>query len=194
MNLLYYSNHCNHSNQLLQLLSKSNIQKQFYYINIDKRSKDEKNNTIIHLENGSKVPLPPMINKVPSLLLQNHGNRVLTGNEIIQFIQQQQRESEMQHVNDDPEPFAIGGGGGVSSFVCSDNYSFLDMNAQDLQSKGNGGVRQMHHYVSMEGNPSISTPTDNYVPDKISNEQGMTLEKLQEEREKDVYKHKTPYS
>jgi hypothetical protein len=193
MNLLYYSNHCNHSNQLLQLLSKSNIQKQFYYINIDKRSKDEKNNTIIHLENGSKVPLPPMINKVPSLLLQNHGNRVLTGNEIMKFIQQQQNDFERQHVSDDPEPFALTGGGGTA-FVCSDNYSFLDMNAQDLQSKGDGGTRQMHHYVQLDGNTSIATPTDNYVPDKISSGQGMTLEKLQEERDKDVHKNKAPYS
>jgi len=68
------------------------------------------------------------------------------------------------------------------------------MNAQDLQSKGDGGTRQMHHYVQLDGNTSIATPTDNYVPDKISSGQGMTLEKMQEERDKDVQKNKTPYS
>tara|TARA_B110000285_G_scaffold191476_1_gene219297 strand:+ start:1364 stop:1942 length:579 start_codon:yes stop_codon:yes gene_type:complete len=191
MNLLYYSNHCQHSNQLLQTLSKSNVQKQFYYICIDKRSKDEKNNTIIQLENGKTLPLPPIINKVPSLLLQNHGNRVLTGNEILGFIQKQIQETEQTQVSDEPEPFGFMGS---DTFVCSDNFSFLDTNATDLQSKGDGGLRQMHHYVPMDNNPTISTPVDNYVPDKIGTGQEMTIEKLQQDRDKDVYNQKMPYS
>lgn len=191
MNLLYYSNQCQHSKQLLQTLSKSNIQKQFHYICIDKRSKDNKNNTIIHLENGRTIPLPPNIVKVPSLLLQNHGNRVMTGNEILGFIQQQVRETEKTTMSDEPEPFGFMGG---DNFVCSDNYSFLDMNASDLESKGAGGLRQMHHYVQLSSNPSISTPVDTYVPDKIGTGSDMTIEQLQKQRDKDINNKKMPYT
>lgn len=188
MDILYYSNSCQHSKQLLGILSKSNIQKKFYYICIDKRSKDSNNNIIIQLDNGQNVPLPPVITKVPSLLLQNHGNRVLSGGEIMNYINQKNREVEI--VKDEPQPFGFGG----NNYVCSDNFSFLDMNAEDLQSKGSGGTRQMHHYVTLNENQSISTPADNYVPDKVGNGKGMTIEQLQEERAKDVYNNKMPYS
>lgn len=190
MDILYYSNQCSHSNQLLTMLRNSNIKKNLYYVCIDKRSKDGNNNTIIHLENGQNVPLPPIISKVPSLLLQNHGNRVLTGNEIINYLQNSMAEKEKHQQLDEPEPFDFNSGG----YVCSDNFSFLDMNSNDLQSKGEGGMRQLHHYVTLNNNPTISTPIDDYVPDKVSTGQGMTIEKLQEERSKDVYNNKMPYT
>ncbi len=188
MDILYYSNNCRHSKELLSILSKSNIKDKFYYICIDKRSKDSKNNIIIHLDNGQNVPLPPVITKVPSLLLQNHGNRVINGNEILNYINQKNLES--QQFQDEPQPFGFGGG----NYVCSDNFSFLDMNAKDLESKGAGGMRQMHHYVTLNDNQQISTPVDNYVPDKVGNGKGMTIEQLQEERAKDVYNNKMPYT
>ena len=189
MDILYYSNNCQHSKQLLNILSKSDIQKKFYYICIDKRSKDSNNNIIVHLDNGQNVPLPPVISKVPSLLLQSHSNRVLNGNDIMNYINE--KSNEIQKVNDEPQPFGFSDS---SNFVCSDNFSFLDMNVKDLESKGSGGIRQLHHYVTLNDNQSISTPVDNYVPDKVGNGKGITVEELQEERSKDVYNNKMPYS
>jgi hypothetical protein len=39
-------------------------------------------------------------------------------------------------------------GGGFSNIV-SDQYSFLDQGPEDLEAKGNGGLRQMHNYVDL---------------------------------------------
>ena len=50
-------------------------------------------------------------------------------------------------------------GGGIAS----DNYSFLDQSDTELSVKGNGGLRQMHSYVSLQesNNPSLmKLPTD----------------------------------
>ena len=38
--ILYYSKFCEHSNKLLQTLSKTNVQKDIHFICIDKRIKD----------------------------------------------------------------------------------------------------------------------------------------------------------
>jgi hypothetical protein len=80
--------------------------------------------------------------------------------------------------------FSLGGGGyGISS----DQYSFLDMDADALSAKGNGGVRQMHNYVNLQYSDSIQTPEDdvNYKKsNKIS--QDLTIEQLQQQREQEL--------
>jgi len=43
----------------------------------------------------------------------------------------------------------------------------------------------MHNYVRIEDNVNISTPPDTYEPDKVGE---ISLEKLQEERNKDIPK------
>ena len=53
--ILYYSKYCEISKKYLQLLSKSNIQKDVHFISIDKRIKDSNNKTYIILENGQKI-------------------------------------------------------------------------------------------------------------------------------------------
>jgi len=46
------------------------------------------------------------------------------------------------------EPTAFSFGGGFSNIV-SDQYSFLDQAPEELEAKGNGGMRQMHNYVDL---------------------------------------------
>ena len=46
------------------------------------------------------------------------------------------------------EPMAFSFGGGFNNIV-SDQYSFLDQAPEDLEAKGNGGMRQMHNYVDL---------------------------------------------
>lgn len=182
MDVLYYSNYCTHSKSLLSMLSKSQIKNKYYYVNIDKRRKDAQNTTYIMLENGSEVVLPSIITKVPALLLPNHGNRVLYGGEIMSYLQAS--ESEVNQVKDDPEPFHLSSN--VYDNISSDNFSFLDTSFDDLSAKGNGGKRQMHNYVSLVNNPLISTPQDDYVPNKIGARGQDQLEKYKEERDKGI--------
>jgi hypothetical protein len=83
----------------------------------------------------------------------------------------------------EPTSYSLGnyGFGGV----CSDNYSFLDMNSESLQANGDGGLRQMHNYVSLNDEFNINTPKDdyNYKDNKIP--QGLTIEQLQQQREQE---------
>lgn len=190
MDILYYSNYCNHSKSLLSMLAKSQIKNNYHYVNIDKRRKDAQNTVYIMLENGSEVILPSIVTKVPALLLPSHGNRILYGGEIMTYLQSS--ESQANQIHDDPEPFHLSSN--IYDNICSDNYSFLDTSFDDLTAKGNGGVRQMHNYVSLNNNPLISTPQDDYVPDKIGARGEDQLEKYIEERDKGVPKKQMPFS
>jgi hypothetical protein len=67
--------------------------------------------------------------------------------------------------------------------VTSDNYSFLDQDADALSAKGNGGMRQQHHYASLDYNVNIDTPPETYQPDKIGQ---VSMEQLQQKRNKDI--------
>ena len=65
--VLYYSKYCNHCQNLLMAISKSNIKEDIHFICIDKRVK--KGSVIyIQLDNGQEILMPPNIKKVPSLL------------------------------------------------------------------------------------------------------------------------------
>ena len=87
------------------------------------------------------------------------------------------------------EVFDGGGGGGFGSAMCgvsSDQYSFLDMDSEQLNTKGNGGTRQMHNYVSLDHSDTIQTPADDH---DYKNEQGTeegSFEKMQQQRDSDL--------
>ena len=65
----------------------------------------------------------------------------------------------------------------------SDNYSYLDMSPDDLMAKGNGGLRMMHSYCTINQNQTIETPPDDYEPDKVGQ---VDLGKLQMARASEV--------
>ena len=146
--ILYYSNFCNHSKSIIQTLSKTNLTKDIHFICIDKRVKED-NKTYIILENGQRIILPETVNRVPALLLLNNNYEILYGESILNFFKPKQEVAVKQATNNNIEPMAFSFSGGSSSAygIMSDNYSFLDMNSDDLSAKGNGGVRQMHNYV-----------------------------------------------
>ena len=199
--ILYYSKYCEVSKKYLQQLSKSNVQKDVHFICIDKRVKDSNNKTYIILENGQKIILPDNVTRVPALLLLNQGYQVLYGDQILQHLKPKQEVEVRQATQNNMEPmaFSLGGGGGFGDIV-SDQYSFLDQNAEDLEAKGNGGMRQMHNYVdlntafngqiSQQGNNDDSNTTirgsKKMGEDSSNNEMEARMKKMQDERDADI--------
>ena len=179
--ILYYSTYCDNCSKLLQIISTSNSQKDMHFINIDKRCK-KNGATYIILENGQEILLPPTVSKVPALLLLNKGHHVLFGSDINKHLE----ASHVNHTNPivkqngEPLAFSLNNCG---FGVTSDNYSFLDQDADSLSAKGNGGMRQQHHYASLDYNVNIDTPPDTYEPDKIGQ---VSLEQLEQKRSKDI--------
>ena len=145
--ILYYSKYCEVSKKYLQLLSKSNAQKDIHFICIDKRVKED-NKTYIILENAQKIILPENITRVPALLLLDKGYKVLYGEQILEHLKPRQEVEVRKATQNNMEPMAFSFGGGFSDIV-SDQYSFLDQAPEDLEAKGNGGMRQMHNYVDL---------------------------------------------
>ena len=146
--ILYYSKYCEVSKKYLQILSKSNDQKDIHFICIDKRVKDANNKTYIILENSQRIILPDNITRVPALLLLTKGYEVLYGEKILEYLKPKQEVAVRQATKNNMEPTAFSFGGGFSNIV-SDQYSFLDQAPEELEAKGNGGMRQMHNYVDL---------------------------------------------
>ena len=176
--VLYYSNYCNNCKTLLQNISKSTKKNDTYFICIDKRIK--KNNKIyVVLENGQELLLPHTITKVPSLMLLNDNQRVVYGNSITEHLQPDVFVSPKEILSDpsvEPECFSLGSS---MSNVNSDQFSFLDMGSSELEAQGNGGIRQMHNYVSLDNHSNtIQTPNEDYKQSTIGNDGNDSIEHL----------------
>jgi len=182
--ILYYSNYCEHSKKLLQTLSKSQISKEIHFICIDNRVKENGKIHII-LQNGSKIIMPDNVIKVPALL-SIVDKQVYYGDNIYNFLKPKQEIITKKATSNNMEPTAFSLGGNNSFGIVSDQYSYLDISADDMSSKGNGGLRQMHNYVLLNDNIQIQTPSDehDYKSEKIS--EGLTVEQLQQQRDQDV--------
>ena len=196
--ILYYSKYCEVSKKYLQILSKSaNIQKDIHFICIDKRVKDTNNKTYIILENGQQIILPENVTRVPALLLLNQGYNVLFGEQILQHLQPQKEIEMKQATQNNMEPMAFSFGNGFSDIV-SDQYSFLDQQPEDLEAKGNGGMRQMHNYVDLRTATSgqiSQVPTDDNTTirgakkmgEDVSNQEMETrIQQMQQQRDADL--------
>lgn len=171
----------------MSALSKSRVQDDIHFLCIDKRVKAENGSGAWHIitESGEKVLLPPQVNRVPALLLLNKGHMVLYGEQILQHFQPKNvaLNNEATNFNGEPNSFSLGresmGGFGVAS----DNFSFLDQSADELSAKGNGGMRQLYNYATLDLVDKIETPPDNYSPDKVGS---VSLEQLQQKRNSDI--------
>jgi hypothetical protein len=176
--ILYFSNFCEHSKKILQVLSKSTISNTIHFICIDNRVKEQDNNTYIILDNGKKIILPETITQVPAFMLLNDNYRVLFGNDIyehIKPIQQQEIKVETQN-NYEPECFSFMG----NSCIVSDQYSFIDM---DTSAQGDGGMSQLHKYVPVNYMDNISNiPQDDKYSGNSKISKDITIENLQKKR------------
>ena len=184
--IIYYSTHCNKSKAVLTALSKSRLQDDIHFLCIDRRVKSSTGAVHIITETGEKVLLPPQVNRVPALLLLNKGHQVLYGEQILQHFQP--KNAALNDVatgfNGEPNAFALGRESMGSGFgVASDNYSFLDQSADELSAKGNGGMRQLYNYATIDLVDKIETPPDTYSPDKVGS---VSLEQLQNKRSLEI--------
>lgn len=199
--ILYYSKYCEVCKKYLQLLSKSDVQRDIHFICIDKRIKDSNNKTYIILENGQKIILPENITKVPALLLLNQGYQILYGEQILQHLKPRQQEEVRQATQNNMEPMAFSlGGSGSFGDVVSDQYSFLDQEPDELKAEGNGGMRQMHNYVDLNtafngGVSNVATNDDfnttirgakKMSDDAANSQMEQRLKQMQEQRDADI--------
>lgn len=201
--ILFYSNYCIQCQKLIQFISKTKVVKKIHFICIDNRKRDAQGNTLVILENGQHMVLPPNITRVPALVLVMQNNRVLFGcEEISRHFNETMGDlpprtgagAPATHATvaaaaaTEPSPYVLNTavGCGASGFgVTSDQYSYYDTPADDYNlEKGSAGTRQMHNYVSIKSNPErIWAPEETYKPDKIGE---ISLEQLQQQRNADI--------
>jgi len=179
--VLYFSKYCNHCQNILKILNKTVLKKDIHFLSIDKRI-NKNNKTYLLLDDGTEILLPKKISKVPALLLLQFGNKLLFGTDILNFLRPQIDNERKEAVKLEGEPIAYSFNG-EEGVGMSDNYSFLDQNSDELGVKGQGGLRQMHSYRTIDSYNKIDTPPEDYVKEKTSDD---AIKNYTDLRNKDV--------
>ena len=194
--ILYYSNFCEPSKKLLQTVSKTQNVNNIHFVCIDKRVKDSNGKVFIILPTGQKLIMPENVTRVPALLLLNQNYKVIYGDDIYKNLKPQVTQEIKQATKNNMEPMnyqdgfgSFGAFGGFSGGIVSDNFSFLDQSDTELSVKGDGGLRQMHNYVTLNDsmNLTMKLPQDDvdYKTDKLK-EGEMSVEALQRRRDEEL--------
>ena len=177
--VLYYSKYCENCKKILYKVGKDKIKEDIHFLCIDKR-KVIKDKIYIVLSDGKELLMPEEIKEVPALLLLNRGNRIIYGNEILEIFNPILEKNNVSENNGD-EPLAFSNY--EMGTALSDNYSYLDQNSDELSTKGEGGLRQMHSFATYNLKDEIETPPETFISEKIkSGNVSKLLTKLQEER------------
>ena len=130
--------------------------------------------------------MPPNVHSVPALLLVKQNYRVVFGEEILKYFNPYINNETQTATKSQGEPMGFYLGGNSSNIV-SEQYTYYDMTPDELSSKGKGGMRQMHNYISANQDTLfIPTPPDTYRPDKLST--SVTIDTLQQQRNEDISK------
>ena len=178
--VLYYSKYCENCKKLLYELGKTNVQKNVHFLSIDKRI-NRGDKTYIKLDNGHEIFMPPNITQVPSLLLLTKGNKIVVGGDVMNYFKPQIYQEKVQATENNMEPLAFSMVEMGTSM--SDTYSYLDQSPDEMNAKGEGGLRQMHSFVKLHENESIETPPEDYIADKVGE---VDMGKLQAERDAEI--------
>ena len=178
---LYYSKYCKYSMIVLEEMNKCGLQNDYTYICIDNRILKD-NVYYINLLDGTQKLLPPMINRVPILLLKPN-YEILSGNQIVDYIKPQTKniEQEKETIMNEPVEYSLSNN---VTGVISDSYSFLDMSPDELSAKGDGGTRQLYNYASLNDfNSSIETPSLQDKKMKLD----YSIEQLEQKRNEEIH-------
>jgi hypothetical protein len=137
--------------------------------------------------------MPENVTRVPALMLLNQNYKVVYGDDIYTHLKPQVAQQVKQATKNNMEPINFQDGfsafSGFGGGIVSDNFSFLDQSDSELSVKGEGGLRQIHNYVTLNEsmNLSMKLPQDDfdYKGDKIK-EGETSVEALQRRREEDL--------
>ena len=173
MDVLFYSNYCKHSSQLLQFLSKHGIAAKLNCVCVDRRMRDPTNGQIMILtENGKRIHLPVNVHNVPSLLLVSQKYKVLVGDEIYSLFENVVKNNKniATQGNGEPLGYVLGASGGSGNSSFGESYD------------DSPNVGPMINVVSAQHNNlfQIETPPDTYTSNKIGSD--TTLDLLQQKR------------
>lgn len=187
MDILYYSNYCKHSQEVLQFFVKNNLAEKLNFINVDKRRIDKVTGQVyVQLENGKEIMLPPNVHSVPALLLPKENYRVLYGKEVTSRYKTFIEKNAMLATRGNGEPIGYSLSDGAAS-ISSEKFTFFQASSDDLSAKGSGGLRPLYNYVSATDDSSqytIHTPPDDYKPNKITGD--VTIDQIQNKRNMEV--------
>ncbi len=127
--ILFYSNKCNHSKELLVLLTKDpELNKKFIKINIDTRG----------------VKIPPYVKSVPSAIIPMNGSpSLLVGVNIFKWYDENHKVNVQSSSIMDYDPLGMAG--------YSDNFSFLDGKNEPLK-KAFSFVNENFNIPTPDGN------------------------------------------
>ena len=186
MDILYYSNYCKPSKKVVNFFVKNDLTTLVNFICLDKRKVDPNTGQIIVLlENGTEVTLPPNIHSVPALMLSKENYRVVYGSEIMGHYASHIKTQLNVATLGEGEPSGFSLMSSNSDNIVSEKFTMYNATPEDLSAKGEGGVRQMYHYVSANSDTlSIKTPPDTYRPNKLAN--SVTLDSLQQQRNNEL--------
>ena len=177
--ILYYSNYCQSSKNVINEIVSSNMQKEMHFLCVDNRQ--QLNGRIyILLKNGQRILMPKEVIRTPSLFLITK-NQIIVGENISQFLKPKRTYKKMVSTKNNGEPMCFSTYEMGTSL--SDSYSYLDQNSDEMSAKGDGGLRQMHNFVKLTQNDSIETPPEDYEPDKVGE---VDMGKLQAQRDADI--------
>ena len=183
--LLFFSEYCKHSIELLGNLKQKNQLESIELICIDSRyTKD--NITHINVSETKTMTLPPMINCVPTLcILPNY--EILQGSKIMEYYTPMSKniEEAREEINAEPNAFSLGSETNGSFGVSSYNFSLWDTGSDELSAQGDGGMRQMYTYASANNYGSeneINTPAE----EASSNKTSLDMEQIQQKRNNEI--------
>ena len=183
--IFFYSNHCKHSQKVIEFISKNNMIDKISCICIDKRVRDANNHILVTLDNGQNVSIPPSVNNVPALLKVTQNHTVVIGSESIieyfktdkQYINKQQTQSQILNTNVEPISYDFG-------------FSNADISSEKFSNYGDTKSNQMNKYVGVDSVISINAPEEKYKADKLDS--GVTIDKLLQIRNQDIPQNSIP--
>ena len=137
--VLFISNYCDHSKELLTTLLKANMKNQF---------------SIVCVDNDNNNKLPPFVDRVP---LMYYDNKVLVDEGLFNYIESLNNQ---QNNNSEILPFTsmeMGNG------TLSDNYSYIGANNKDFPEKNT--IQKTFSHISQD-EQRIYTPEEDSVLSK----------------------------
>lgn len=105
--ILYYSNNCAHSAEILKFLQSNGLTEQLLYVCVDNRTIDPATHQLtVTLPNGQRTPLPVHVTRVPTLMLVNEKNVAVVGRGIMERFTEKRAAAVTAATSGQGEPMA----------------------------------------------------------------------------------------